>query len=43
TARNAAVHLRNNPELYKSCNPLISFLTQNIFVNGEGRRYRDAF
>ncbi|MBM0525389.1 phytanoyl-CoA dioxygenase, partial [Klebsiella pneumoniae] len=24
-------------------NTLISFLTQNIIVNGEDRRYRDAF
>ncbi|HBY8544462.1 TPA: phytanoyl-CoA dioxygenase, partial [Klebsiella pneumoniae] len=27
----------------KSGNTLISFLTQNIIVNGEDRRYRDAF
>ncbi|EPO7951865.1 phytanoyl-CoA dioxygenase [Klebsiella pneumoniae] len=43
TALNAAVHWRNNPGLYKSGNTLISFLTQNIIVNAEDRRYRDAF
>ncbi|MGE2767051.1 phytanoyl-CoA dioxygenase, partial [Escherichia coli] len=34
TALNAAVHWRNNPGLYKGGNTLISFLTQNIIVNG---------
>ncbi|MCC7852115.1 phytanoyl-CoA dioxygenase, partial [Klebsiella pneumoniae] len=33
----------NNPGLYKGGNTLISFLTQNIIVNDEDRRYRDAF
>ncbi|HCB0642470.1 phytanoyl-CoA dioxygenase [Klebsiella variicola] len=40
TALNTAVHRRNIPELYKSGNTLISFLTQNFIVKSQGCRSR---